>query len=125
MVKVRNIPDPVRGAFGQPERMRFGDDDRIVLADDIDWRRLITNEDGHVLQAAHDAKIKRTVTHDQMRTEAAKVSFRLDRHWYATGAMKARLRADVAEMKDLPFEERQEIMWKEEFIREFERLEAL
>ena len=122
MVKVRHIPGPVDGAFGQPERMRFDDDDRIVI-DEIDWRRHLTNDDGHILQAAHDAKIKREITHARMKIEAGKSGFRHDRHWYATGAMTARLRADVAEMNDLPFAERQMIMWKEDFLLEFERLE--
>jgi len=115
MVKVRHIPGPVDGAFGQPERMRFDDDDRIVI-DEIDWRRHLTNDDGHILQAAHDAKIKREITHARMKIEAGKSGFRHDRHWYATGAMTARLRADVAEMNDLPFAERQMIMWKEDFL---------
>lgn len=122
MVKVRQVPDPIAGAFGQPERMRFGDDDRIVL-DEIDWRRRLTNDDGHVFQAAHDDKIKRTFTHAQMKAEAGKTGFRHDRGWYSTAAMVVRLRADVAEMNELPFEERQKIMWKEDFILEFERLE--
>ncbi|MCK1365174.1 hypothetical protein [Bradyrhizobium sp. 62] len=125
MVKVRNIPGPIHGALGQPERMRFGDDDRIILADDIDYRPFFTNDDGHILQAKHDLKIKREISHAEMRVEASKASFRHDRHYYATGAMKARLRAGVADLKELPFEERQSIMWKEDLIREFERLENL
>jgi putative transposase len=125
MVKVRHIPKPIHGAIGQPERMHFEDDDRIVLADGIDWRRHLTNDDGHIFQAGHDAKIKRSLTHAKMRIEAGKPGFRHDAHWYATAGMTARLRADVSDMSDLPFEERQLIMWKEEFILAFEELEAL
>jgi putative transposase len=125
MVKVRHIPEPIHGAFGQPERMHFEDDDRIVLADGIDWRRHLTNDDGHVFQAEHDAEIRRSLTHAKMRIESDKPGFRHDAHWYATAAMTARLRADVSDMSDLPFEERQLIMWKEEFILAFEALEKL
>jgi putative transposase len=122
MVKVRHIPDPVRGAFGQPERIRYGDDDRIVF-DEIDWRRHLTNDDGHIFQAEHDSKIKRSFTHPQMKVRAGKADYRHDRDWYSTVAMRVRLKVDVADMSELPFEERQKIMWKEDFILEEERLE--
>jgi putative transposase len=124
MVKVRHIPDPVRGAFGQPERIRYGDDDRIVF-DEIDWRRHLTNDDGHIFQAAHDKKIKCSFTHPQMKIRAGKGDYQHDRDWYSTVAMRVRLKVEVADMNQLPFEERQKIMWKEDFILEFERLEQL
>jgi putative transposase len=125
MVAIRNVPSPTINAFGQPERIRFEQDDRIVLdgPDDADWRPLQTNEDGHILQASHDKNIKRALTHEQMRIEATKPGFRHDRHWYSTKAMTARLRADVSEMKELPFEERQKITWKESFVLGFLELE--
>lgn len=123
MAKVRNYPSRVAGAFGQPEYMRFGKKDRIVI-DDIDWRCKETSVFGHILVAEHDKDFKRTYTHAQMRVEASKTSFRHDRDWYTTKAAKLRLRTDVSEMNELSFEDRQKILWKESFILELERLKA-
>jgi len=126
MAKHRNVPAPRPGAFDQPIRMRFDILDRIIFAPphDYDWVwDPASNDDGHIFRAAHNHKITRELSHDQMRAEAKKAGFRHDRHWYSPEAAKVRLRADVSEMNDLPFEERQLIMWKEDFILEFERLE--
>lgn len=123
MAKVRNYPSRVAGASGQPERMRFGKKDRLVI-DGIDWRCKETDEFGHLLAAEHDKKFTRSYTHAQMRIEASKTSFRHDRDWYTTKAAKLRRQTDVSEMNELSFEERQKIIWKESFIIEFEKLRA-
>lgn len=122
MVRVRQTPHRIDGASGQPVRMRFGEYDRIVI-DDIDWRCLETNEDGHLFQAEHDGKIRRGYSHEQMQVEAGKAGFRHDRNWYSKGTMKARLRADVSSLSELDYPVRQLIMWKEDFVLEFLRLE--
>jgi len=122
MVQVRNIPKPVAGASGQPHRMRFGKFDRIILADGIDWRCEDTDEFGHVLRAAHDKKVRRAISHAEMRAEAGKGTFQHDRDWYSKKAAKQRLRTDVSTMRELPYLERQLIMWKESLIIEVEQL---
>lgn len=123
MVKIRNVPRRAAGAPVAPARMRFRKTDRIILADGIDWRWKEDNDYGHVLQAAHDKKIKRGLTHLEMRVEASAITFRHDRGWYSTTQIKTRLKADVSEMNDLSFPQRQKIMWKEEMLLVFERLE--
>jgi putative transposase len=124
MAKIRNYPLPLPGALGQPVRMRFESDDRIILpGKDCDWRPFANTEAGHVLQAAHDPVVTCAISHADMAVQAGKAGFRHDRHWYSTTAMKVRLRADVSELLDLSYEERQKIMWKESFLLEFLRLE--
>lgn len=124
MAKIRNYPLPLPGALGQPIRMRFENDDRIILpGKDCDWRAFANTEAGHVLQAAHDPTVTCAFSHAEMAVEAGKAGFRHDRHWYSTAAMKVRLRADVSGLSDLSYEERQKIMWKESFLLEFLRLE--
>jgi len=124
MAKILHYPLPRLDELGQPERMRFEDDDRIILAGvDCDWRRLSSDAHGHVLRAAHDPKIIQGFTHAEMKTEAGKAGFRHDRHWYCAAGVRVRLRADVSDILDLPYEQRQKIMWKEAFVLEFLRLE--
>ena len=63
MVTIRNVPSPAIYAFGQPERIRFEQDDRIILdgPDDADWRPLQTNEDGHTRDDYADAYAAKTL----------------------------------------------------------------
>jgi putative transposase len=124
MVQVRNIPKRVAAAYGQPERMRFGKKDRIILSDDIDWRCESSDEFGHVLRTAHDKNARRAISHSDMRAEAEKRTFQHDRDWYSAKAAKKRLRADVSTIRELGYLERQLIMWKESLILEIERLKA-
>jgi putative transposase len=124
VAKIRNYPLPIPGALGQPVRMRFESDDRIILpGKDCDWRPSKTTDAGHVLQAAHDPVVTCAISHADMAVQAGKAGFRHDRHWYSTTAMVVRLRADVSDILELSYEERQRIMWKESFILEFLRLE--
>lgn len=122
MAQVRIVPKRLPGANPLPQRMRFGKTDRIILSDRIDWRCKESDEFGHVLQAAHDKNIKRSLTHAEMRAEAAKVTYQHDREWYSTKAAKLRLRTEVSSMMELPYLERQLIMWKVSLIEEVELL---
>jgi putative transposase len=122
---VRDVPAPIAGAYGQPARIRYEADDRIILDGfDCDWRCKETTIDGHILVAGHDTKFTRAYSHDQMRIEADKPRYRHDRHWYSTEAAKARLRAGVSLLSDLPYKVRQRVLWKEDLILEFENLKA-
>jgi putative transposase len=122
---VRDVPFPIAGAYGQPVRIRYEADDRIILDGfDCDWRCKETTVDGHILVAEHDPTFTRAYSHDQMRIEAEKPRYRHDRHWYLPEAAKARLRANVSLLSDLPFKKRQLALWREELILEFERLKA-
>jgi putative transposase len=124
VAKIRNYPLPIPGALGQPVRMRFENDDRIILpGKDCDWRPSKSTDAGHVLQAAHDPVVTCAISHAEMAVQAGKAGFRHDRHWYSTTAMMVRLKTEVSEISDLSYEARQKIMWKEDFILELERLE--
>jgi hypothetical protein len=52
MARIRDIPLPHVLDFGQAQRLRFEEFDRIILDDDIDWRWVEDTESGHVLQRA-------------------------------------------------------------------------
>ena len=121
MARILYIPKADPTAAWQPARLHFGKWDRLII-DHVDWRCLETNDDGHVLQAAHDKDIKKGFSHEAMRLEAARPDFRHDRNWYSKKAIKARLRSDVAELDELPYEKRQYIFWKVSVVEEYLRL---
>lgn len=120
---VRDVPAPIAGAYGQPERIRYEADDRIMLPGfDCDWRCDETNDDGHIFVAEHDKKFKRPYSHEEMRVQASKPGYRHDRHWYAPRQMRARLRAGASMLADLPNDVRMKVIWKKDLIEEFEKL---
>jgi putative transposase len=121
MARILYIPKADPTAAWQPARLHFGKWDRLII-DHVDWRCVETNDDGHVLQAEHDKDIKKGFSHEGMRLEAARPEFRHDRNWYSTKAIKARLRAAVADPRDLPYEKRQYIFWKVSVVEEYLRL---
>ncbi|WP_339039249.1 hypothetical protein WHZ78_15585 [Bradyrhizobium symbiodeficiens] len=124
MAKVlRDVPAPIIGAYGQPDRIRYESDDRIILPGlDCDWRCEHTNDDGHVFVAEHDSNFRRSYSHDQMKLEAGKPGYRHDRHWYSPRQTRVRLRAGVSMMSDLPYDVRAKLIWKKDLIEEFENL---
>lgn len=65
VARVRTVPKPPPRPPGRGARLRFGPYDRIGI-DGVDYRCIETNEDGHVFQAAHDAKVHKAVRHDDM-----------------------------------------------------------
>jgi putative transposase len=121
MARILHIPKADPTALWQPARLHFGKWDRIII-DHVDYRCVETNDDGHVLQAAHDKNIKKGFSHNAMGLEAARPDFRHDRNWYSKTSIKARMRANVADLRDLPYEKRQYILWKESIVREYMRL---
>ena len=121
MARILHIPKAEPTAAWQPARLHFGKWDRIII-DHIDWRCDETNDDGHVLVAAHDKKIRKGFSHQRMTVEAGLPGFRHDRNWYSKKAIKARLRADVTELDELPYEKRQYIFWKVSVVEEYLRL---
>lgn len=124
MVLIRTVPKPAAGAFGQPERIYYGTYDRIIL-DHVDWRCEESDDYGHLLWAAHDKRIRRTITHKQMKEEAERAGFQHDRNWYDKTAMKMRMRVEAHSLNELKYEYRQTCFWKEDFVRELEKLQAL
>lgn len=124
MAKVlRDVPAPVIGAYGQPERIRYEADDRIILPGfECDWRCDETNDDGHIFVAEHDKKFRRPYSHEQMRIEADKPGYRHDRHWYSPRQTRTRLRAGVSMLSDLPHPLRHKLIWKKDLIEEVEKL---
>jgi putative transposase len=123
MARILYIPKADPTAPWQPARLHFGKWDRLII-DHVDYRCVETNDDGHVLQAAHDKDIKKGFSHEAMRLEAVRPDFRHDRNFYSKKSIKARMRADVADLRDLPYEKRQYILWKDAIVREYLRLLA-
>jgi putative transposase len=123
MARKRKIPPSKLPAIRQAVRRRYGPYDRIVI-DDVDYRCAETTDAGHLFQAAHDSKITKTVSHDDIPAVERSFGYRYDHGWYAPGAAKARLKAGVALLSDLPFEERQYICWQVDFVKEFLKLKA-
>jgi putative transposase len=121
MARILYIPKADPTAAWQPARLHFGKWDRLII-DHVDWRCDETNDDGHVLVAAHDKNIRKGVSHEAMRLEAARPEFRHDRDWYSKKSIKARMRANVADLRDLPYEKRQYILWKVSVVEEYLRL---
>ncbi|MHC2579169.1 putative transposase [Bradyrhizobium diazoefficiens] len=124
MAKVlRDVPAPVIGAYGQPKRIRYESDDRIILPGfECDWRCKETNGDGHIFVAEHDPKFTRAYSHEEMRVVASKPGYRHDRHWYSPRQTRARLRAGVSMLSDLPYGVRMRVIWKKDLIEEVEKL---
>lgn len=125
MARIREVP-PAPMLDSAPRRLRFEEYDRILLDDGVDWRWEEDDErgKGHILRAAHDAKIRRSISFEQMWMQSRKMDFRHDRGWYSKREVKKRLRADVASLVDLTYRERQYIYWQEALCLEFLRLEA-
>jgi hypothetical protein len=72
MARIRDIPLPLVLDFGQAQRLRFGEFDRILLDDDIDYRWVEDTKYGHVLRAAHDDKIHRDITFEAMFAQSTR-----------------------------------------------------
>lgn len=125
MARIRDIPLPHVLDYGQAQRLRFEEFDRIILADDgIDYRWVEDTDHGHVLQAVHDKKIHRGISFQAMFLQSKRLDFRHDRGWYSKRAVKKRLRTDIESITDLSYEKRQYVYWKEAWALEFLRLKA-
>ena len=125
MARIRDIPLPHVLDYGQAQRLRFEEFDRIILDDDdIDYRWVEDTDHGHVLQAEHDKKIHRGISFDAMYAQSKRMAFRHDRGWYSKRAVKKRLRTDIETITDLSYLARQYIYWQEAFSLEFLRLQA-
>jgi putative transposase len=124
MARIRDIPLPHVLDYGQAQRLRFEEFDRIILDDDIDYRWVEDTDHGHVLQAEHDKKIHRGISFEAMFAQSKRMGFRHDRGWYSKRAVKKRLRTDIETITDLSYPARQYIYWQEAFSLEFLRLEA-
>jgi putative transposase len=125
MARIRNIPLPHVLDYGQAQRLRFEEFDRITLDDDdIDYRWVEDTDHGHVLQAAHDNKKLRGITFEAMFAQSKRMGFRHDRGWYSKRAVKKRMGTDIESITDLSYPARQYIYWQEACSLEFLRLEA-
>jgi putative transposase len=122
MARVRNVPQPPPRPPGGGPRRHFGPFDRIIM-EGVAYRCVETNDDGHIFQAAHDEKVRKAVSHDDMPAEEDKAGYQHDRKWYGLGDLKARLHAGVACLTHLPSKERNRILFKFEWATEFMRLE--
>jgi putative transposase len=122
MARVRTIPRPPPRPQGPAVRVHFGPNDRITI-DEVDYRCIESNDDGHIFRSAADKKIHKAISHDDLPAVMGKRGNRHDREAYALGEVKARLHAGVPFLSHVPKKEHEKILWKYDFVTEFLRLE--
>lgn len=115
------IPQPLEGAYGQPDIMRFGKHDRIVMRG-YDYKVVTTNVLGHLFRpvVGGDDLFR---SHADMPLESRHPGYRHDRDWYDPKRMKARKRAGVSFLSELDQADRELFEWKAAFCLEFLKLE--
>lgn len=123
MARIRDIPQPHVLDFGQVQRLRFAEFDRIILDDGIDYRWVEDTDSGHVLLDVH-SKVYRPITFQAMVVQSRRFDFRHDRGFYSKRAAKKRMHTNIESLTDLSYEKRQYVYWKEAWVLEFLRLKA-